>query len=75
MCYACPVSSVCCVFGQYEETQSELSDLKEKYKRTEQEKQSITEELDECKADMKGLQDKGSSVSSLLPLGRGRGIA
>lgn len=48
---------------QYEEAKNELSDLKEKYEKTEQEKQSVTDELEECKANMKILQEKGMKVS------------
>lgn len=53
-------------FLQYEEAMTELSDLKEKYEKTEQEKQSITDEFEECKANMKELQDKGTKVSTGL---------
>lgn len=42
----------------------ELSDLKEKYEKTEQEKQSLIEELQECKGNMKELQEKGTKVSA-----------
>ncbi|XP_041702701.1 sarcolemmal membrane-associated protein [Coregonus clupeaformis] len=45
---------------EYEETQTELSDLKEKFETTEQEKQSITDELGECKADLKMQREKGN---------------
>lgn len=44
----------------------ELSDLKEKYEKTEQEKQSLTDELEGCKANMKELQEKGTKVSGCL---------
>lgn len=44
----------------------ELSDLKEKYEKTEQEKQSLTEELEDCKSNMKELQEKGTKVSAGL---------
>ncbi|CAB1329278.1 unnamed protein product, partial [Coregonus sp. 'balchen'] len=53
---------------EYEETQTELSDLKEKFETTEQEKQSITDELGECKADLKMQREKGNKVS--YPLSR-----
>lgn len=53
-------------FMQYEEAKTELSDLKEKYEKTEQEKQSLTDELEECKANMKDLQEKGTKVSAAL---------
>lgn len=42
----------------------ELTDLKEKYEKTEQEKQSLTEELEDCKANLKELQEKGTKVNS-----------
>lgn len=54
-------------FLQYDEAKTELSDLKEKYEKTEQEKQSLTEELEDCKATMKELQEKGTMVSASLP--------
>lgn len=50
-------------FMQCEEAKTELSDLKEKYEKTEQEKQSLTDELEECKANMRELQEKGTKVS------------
>ncbi|KAF0036150.1 hypothetical protein F2P81_011462 [Scophthalmus maximus] len=43
-----------------EDAKTELSDLKERYEKTEQEKQSLTDELGECKANMKDLQEKGT---------------
>lgn len=49
---------------QCEEAKTELSDLKEKYEKTEQEKQSLTDELEECKANMRELQEKGTKVSA-----------
>lgn len=49
---------------QYEETKTELSDLKEKYEQAEQEKRSLTEELDDCKANMKEYEEKGTKVSA-----------
>lgn len=52
---------------QYEEAKMELSDLKEKYEKTEQEKQSLADELEGCKANMKELQEKGTKVSDYLP--------
>lgn len=58
-------NSMC--FLQYDEAKTELSDLKEKYEKTEQEKQSLTEELEDCKANMKELQEKGTKVSASLP--------
>lgn len=49
---------------QYDETKTELSDLKGKYEKSEQEKQLLTEELEGCKANMKELQEKETKVSS-----------
>ncbi|XP_066554333.1 sarcolemma associated protein a isoform X3 [Amia ocellicauda] len=43
---------------EYEDTQTLLSDLKERFERTEQEKQSITDELQQCKVNLKLLQEK-----------------
>lgn len=42
----------------------ELSDLKERYEKTEQEKQTLTDQLEEFKAGMEDLQEKGSNVST-----------
>lgn len=53
-------------FVQYEDAKAELSDLKEKYEKTEQEKQALTEELEDCKANMKDLQERGTKVSAGL---------
>lgn len=49
-------------FLQYEEAKTELSDLQDKYEKTEQERQSIADELEACRADMKELQEKGTKV-------------
>lgn len=51
---------------QYEEAKTELSDLKDKYEKTEQEKQLLTDEFEECKANMKELQEKETKVSAGL---------
>ncbi|XP_056590427.1 sarcolemma associated protein a isoform X3 [Triplophysa dalaica] len=51
---------------EYDDTQSLLSDLRQRYDRTEQEKCSINDELEQCKINMKLLQDKGSN-SGWLP--------
>lgn len=60
--------SVCvCVRTQYDDTQSQLSDLRQRYERTEQEKLSIHQELEQCKSSLKQLQDKTSSVSRSSP--------
>uniref|UniRef100_A0A8C9T245 Sarcolemmal membrane-associated protein n=1 Tax=Scleropages formosus TaxID=113540 RepID=A0A8C9T245_SCLFO len=56
---------------EYEDTQSQLSDLKVKYERTEQEKRSIHQELEQCRVNLKLLQEKGSNVSVLAG---GRGV-
>lgn len=50
---------------QYDDTQSLLSDLRQRYERTEQEKHSINDELEQCKINLKLLQDKGSNVSHM----------
>ncbi|XP_048813200.1 sarcolemmal membrane-associated protein isoform X25 [Lagopus muta] len=46
---------------EYERTQTVLSELKAKYEMAEQEKQSITEELKQCKENLKLLQEKGNN--------------
>lgn len=51
-------------FIQYEEAKTDLLDLKEKYEKTEQEKQSLADELEECKSNMKDIQEKGTKVSA-----------
>lgn len=53
-----------CVCLQYEDTQSQLSDLRQRYERTEQEKLNIHQELEQCRSSLKLLQDKSSSVSA-----------
>uniref|UniRef100_A0AAZ3Q1Y3 Sarcolemmal membrane-associated protein n=1 Tax=Oncorhynchus tshawytscha TaxID=74940 RepID=A0AAZ3Q1Y3_ONCTS len=50
---------------EYEDTQTLLSDLRQRYDRTEQEKRSINEELEQCKFNLKLLQDKGKNVIHL----------
>ncbi|XP_072203426.1 sarcolemmal membrane-associated protein isoform X3 [Excalfactoria chinensis] len=49
---------------EYERTQTVLSELKAKYEKAEQEKQSITEELKQCKENLKLLQEKGNNNCS-----------
>uniref|UniRef100_A0AAZ3P2P1 Sarcolemmal membrane-associated protein n=1 Tax=Oncorhynchus tshawytscha TaxID=74940 RepID=A0AAZ3P2P1_ONCTS len=49
---------------EYEDTQNLLCDLRKCCERTEQEKRSINEELEQCKVNLKLLQDKGKNVSS-----------
>ncbi|KAH0630141.1 hypothetical protein JD844_012809 [Phrynosoma platyrhinos] len=46
--------------NEYEKTQTILSELKLKFEITEQEKQSITDELKQCKENLKLLQEKGN---------------
>ncbi|XP_066554342.1 sarcolemma associated protein a isoform X11 [Amia ocellicauda] len=53
---------------EYEDTQTLLSDLKERFERTEQEKQSITDELQQCKVNLKLLQEKENNPSILQPV-------
>ncbi|XP_032050093.1 sarcolemmal membrane-associated protein isoform X8 [Aythya fuligula] len=53
---------------EYERTQTALSELKAKYEMAEQEKQSITEELKQCKENLKLLQEKGNNPSILQPV-------
>ncbi|XP_057217542.1 sarcolemma associated protein a isoform X4 [Triplophysa rosa] len=53
---------------EYDDTQSLLSDLRQRYERTEQEKCSINDELEQCKINLKVLQDKGSNPSILQPV-------
>ncbi|XP_060622107.2 sarcolemmal membrane-associated protein isoform X30 [Anolis sagrei] len=48
------------VQNEYEKTQTILSELKLKFEITEQEKQSITDELKQCKENLKLLQEKGN---------------
>ncbi|CAM2116750.1 unnamed protein product [Caretta caretta] len=52
---------------EYEKTQTVLSELKLKFEMTEQEKQSITDELKQCKDNLKLLQEKGNNPSILQP--------
>uniref|UniRef100_A0A8C7CMK4 Sarcolemmal membrane-associated protein n=1 Tax=Oncorhynchus kisutch TaxID=8019 RepID=A0A8C7CMK4_ONCKI len=49
---------------EYEDTQNLLCDLRKCCERTEQEKRSINEELEQCKVNLKLLQDKGKNVST-----------
>ncbi|XP_037106934.1 sarcolemma associated protein a isoform X8 [Syngnathus acus] len=46
---------------EYEDTQLLLSDLRQRYEKTEQEKTNIHQELDQCRSNLKLLQDKNSS--------------
>ncbi|XP_015743057.1 sarcolemmal membrane-associated protein isoform X3 [Python bivittatus] len=47
--------------NEYEKTQTMLSELKLKFEITEQEKQSVTDELKQCKENLKLLQEKGNN--------------
>ncbi|XP_052045873.1 sarcolemmal membrane-associated protein isoform X4 [Apodemus sylvaticus] len=47
--------------NEYEKTQTVLSELKLKFEMTEQEKQSITDELKQCKDNLKLLREKGNN--------------
>ncbi|XP_031424363.1 sarcolemma associated protein a [Clupea harengus] len=51
---------------EYEDTQTQLSDLRHRYERTEQEKSCINAELEQCKVNLKLLQEKGKN-SGWLP--------
>ncbi|XP_053932172.1 sarcolemmal membrane-associated protein isoform X37 [Cuculus canorus] len=53
---------------EYERTQTVLSELKAKYELTEQENQSLAEELKQCKENLKLLQEKGNNPSILQPV-------
>ncbi|XP_030427217.1 sarcolemmal membrane-associated protein isoform X11 [Gopherus evgoodei] len=53
---------------EYEKTQTVLSELKLKFEITEQEKQSITDELKQCKDNLKLLQEKENNPSILQPV-------
>ncbi|XP_026976961.1 sarcolemmal membrane-associated protein isoform X3 [Sagmatias obliquidens] len=54
--------------SKYEKTQTVLSELKLKFEMTEQEKQSITDELKQCKDNLKLLREKGNNPSILQPV-------
>lgn len=51
---------------QFMEAQTELSGLKEKCKKCEHEKQLLSDQLEEYKANMEDLQEKGSKVRICL---------
>uniref|UniRef100_A0A8C1VRR9 Sarcolemmal membrane-associated protein n=1 Tax=Cyprinus carpio TaxID=7962 RepID=A0A8C1VRR9_CYPCA len=53
---------------EYNDTQNLLSDLRQQYEQTEQEKRSINDELEQCKVNLKLLQEKGSNVSLTILL-------
>ncbi|KAL7986098.1 hypothetical protein Chor_011264 [Crotalus horridus] len=50
----------------YEKTQAMLSELRLKFEITEQEKQSVTDELKQCKENLKLLQEKGNNHKMIL---------
>ncbi|XP_036007483.1 sarcolemma associated protein a isoform X6 [Fundulus heteroclitus] len=55
---------------EYEDTQTQLLDLRQRYEKTEQEKLNIHQELEQCRSNLKLLQDKTSSSgwSSWMPV-------
>ncbi|KAM6256543.1 sarcolemmal membrane-associated protein isoform 6-T7 [Porphyrio hochstetteri] len=53
---------------EYERTQTVLSELKAKFEMAEQKNQSLTEELKQCKENLKLLQEKGNNPSILQPV-------
>ncbi|XP_039529372.1 sarcolemma associated protein a isoform X4 [Pimephales promelas] len=53
---------------EYDDTQNLLSDLRQRYEQTEQEKCSINDELEQCKVNLKLLQEKSSAPSILQPV-------
>ncbi|XP_036993225.2 sarcolemmal membrane-associated protein isoform X3 [Artibeus jamaicensis] len=53
---------------EHEKTQTVLSELKLKFEMTEQEKQTITDELKQCKDNLKLLREKGNNPSILQPV-------
>ncbi|MEQ2220363.1 hypothetical protein ILYODFUR_004672 [Ilyodon furcidens] len=52
---------------EYEDTQSQLLDLRQRYEKTEQEKLNIHQELEQCRSNLKLLQDKTTSLSADSP--------
>ncbi|XP_039204049.1 sarcolemmal membrane-associated protein isoform X20 [Crotalus tigris] len=54
--------------NEYEKTQAMLSELRLKFEITEQEKQSVTDELKQCKENLKLLQEKGNNPSIFPPV-------
>ncbi|KAM4650364.1 sarcolemmal membrane-associated protein isoform 1-T1 [Discoglossus pictus] len=53
---------------EFDSTQAKLSELKGTFEKTEQEKQTILDELTQCKDNLKLLQEKGSNPSAFLPV-------
>ncbi|XP_062843187.1 sarcolemma associated protein a isoform X2 [Trichomycterus rosablanca] len=53
---------------EYEDTQNQLSDLRQRYNQSEQEKRSINDELEQCKVNLKLLQEQGKNPSILQPV-------
>ncbi|XP_026579442.1 sarcolemmal membrane-associated protein isoform X17 [Pseudonaja textilis] len=54
--------------NEYEKTQTMLSELRLKFEITEQEKQSVTDELKQCRENLKLLQEKGKNPSIFPPV-------
>uniref|UniRef100_A0A2D4LEK6 Sarcolemmal membrane-associated protein n=1 Tax=Micrurus spixii TaxID=129469 RepID=A0A2D4LEK6_9SAUR len=54
--------------NEYEKTQTMLSELRLKFEITEQEKQSVTDELKQCRENLKLLQEKGNNPSIFPPV-------
>lgn len=52
----------------FDNTQMKLSELRETVEKAEQEKQSVVEELKQCKESLKLLQEKGTNPSVSLPV-------
>uniref|UniRef100_F6S911 Sarcolemmal membrane-associated protein n=2 Tax=Xenopus tropicalis TaxID=8364 RepID=F6S911_XENTR len=52
----------------FDNTQMKLSELRETVEKAEQEKQSVVEELKQCKENLKLLQEKGTNPSVSLPV-------
>ncbi|PIO28195.1 hypothetical protein AB205_0073990, partial [Aquarana catesbeiana] len=53
---------------EYADTQNKLSELKVTFEKTEQEKQTMVEELKQCKENLKLLQEKGNNQTSVSAL-------
>uniref|UniRef100_A0A8C5S1I4 Sarcolemma associated protein n=1 Tax=Laticauda laticaudata TaxID=8630 RepID=A0A8C5S1I4_LATLA len=54
--------------NEYEKTQTMLSELRLKFEITEQEKQSVMDELKQCRENLKLLQEKGKNPSIFPPV-------
>ncbi|XP_077582263.1 sarcolemma associated protein a isoform X5 [Stigmatopora nigra] len=53
---------------EYEDTQSQLSDLRLSYETMERQKSGVHQELEQCRSNLKLLQDKNGSPSILQPV-------